>query len=176
MSEANAANNNTANPENNPFEISRVFNAPRELIFKVWSEVEHLKNWWGPAGLEWIHAKMDFRPGGLFVYCMRSPEGFELWGRFEYREIEAPEKVVFVNSFSNPEGGIARAPFSPIFPLEVLNVITFTENEGRTTVTLKGGPINATGEEMNFFKGMFDSMRQGFGGTFDQLEAYLAKL
>ncbi|CAK4815509.1 unnamed protein product [Aphanomyces euteiches] len=145
-------------------------------MFKVWSEVEHFKKWWGPKGFELEAAKLDFRPGGVFHYCMRAPEGFEMWGKFVYHEIVAPEKIVFVNSFSDPEGNIVPAPFEGNFPLEIKNTLTLIENDGQTTLTLRGGPINATEEERSFFNGMFDSMNQGFRGTFDQLEEYLAQV
>jgi uncharacterized protein YndB with AHSA1/START domain len=82
---------------------------------------------------------------------------------------------VFVSSFSDEAGGITRAPFSPTWPIEVLNNLTLTEENGKTTLTLRGGPINPTHEERANFEGMFDSMQQGFGGTFDQLDEYLAK-
>ncbi|TXK83831.1 SRPBCC domain-containing protein [Paenibacillus sp. N3.4] len=162
--------------ENDELVLTRVLNAPRELVFQIWSEVEHLKNWWGPVGFEWGYAKLDFQPGGSFHYQMRAPEGFEMWGKFVYHEIEAPERIVFVNSFSDEEGSTVRAPFSPTFPLEIRNVVTFTEQDGKTTITLRGGPINATEEERAAFRGMKDSMNQGFNGTFNQLEAYLASV
>ncbi|WP_338552151.1 SRPBCC domain-containing protein [Paenibacillus sp. KS-LC4] len=154
-------------------EITRELHAPRELVFKVWSEVEHLKKWWGPTGLEISYAKLDFRPGGMFHYKMTAPDGAEMWGRFVFVEIVEPEKMVFVNSFSDKDGNAVRPPFSEIFPIEISNTLTFTEQDGKTILTLRGGPINATEAEQQFFIGMFDSMRQGFGGTFDQLEAYL---
>jgi uncharacterized protein YndB with AHSA1/START domain len=103
--------------------------------------------------------------------------GHEMYGRFVYREIAAPGRLVFINSFSDAEGGITRAPFPQLnqaWPLEVLNDMTLTEKGGKTTLTLRGRPINATEEERGIFAGMHDSMRQGFGGTFDQLAAYLA--
>jgi uncharacterized protein YndB with AHSA1/START domain len=176
MAENNAINNVNTNAKNEELVISRTFNAPRELMFKVWSEADHLKNWWGPIGFELRVASLDFRPNGSFHYCMRAPEGFEMWGKFVYHEIKAPEKIVFVNSFSDEKGNIVRAPFSADFPLEIRNILTFTENEGKTTLTLRGGPIHASQEELSFYKGMFESMNQGFRGTFDQLEAYLAKV
>ncbi|WP_239711673.1 SRPBCC domain-containing protein [Paenibacillus sp. 19GGS1-52] len=77
---------------------------------------------------------------------------------------------------SDQEGNIVRASFSATFPLEIYNHLTLTETEGKTTITLRGGPINVSDEELNFFKGMFDSMKQGFGATFDQLDEYLAKV
>jgi uncharacterized protein YndB with AHSA1/START domain len=157
--------------------ITRTFNAPRELVFKVWTTAEHLKHWWGPTGFEIIVSNADIRPGGTFHYCMKA-DGHEMWGKFLYREIVAPEKIVWVNCFSDPEGNITRAPFSSTsaFPLEILNRITFTEDEGKTTLTLRSKPVDATEEELQFFNSMHESMQQGFGGTFDQLDNYLASL
>jgi uncharacterized protein YndB with AHSA1/START domain len=94
-------------------------------------------------------------------------------GRFIYRDIVAPEKLVFINSFSDANGGITRAPFSPTWPLEILNTLTLTERDGKTTLDLRGSPINATEAERKTFEGMRNSLRQGFTGTFDQLETYL---
>ena len=154
--------------------ITCVFNYPRELVFKAWSEAEHLKRWWGPKGFEIHVAQLDFRPGGLFHYNMQSPDGVQMWGKFVYQEIQAFEKIVWLNSFSDELGNIVRAPFSDLIPLEIRNTVTFSENDGITTMTLCSGPANATEEERRFFEGMFESMQEGFGGTFDQLEEYLA--
>jgi uncharacterized protein YndB with AHSA1/START domain len=156
------------------FVISLEYNAPLSLVFKVFSEAEHLAQWWGPTGMAMKVAKLDFRPGGRFHYSMTTPDGFEMWGLFVYHDIKAPELIVFVNSFSDKDGNITRAPFNPNWPLEVRNVLTFTEHNGKTTLTLRGGPINCTDDERNVFTGHFASMEQGFKGTFDQLEAYLA--
>jgi uncharacterized protein YndB with AHSA1/START domain len=154
--------------------ITRVFNAPRNIVFKMWTEAQHLEKWWGPKGFNIIVKQYDLRPGGIFHYCMAG-DGFEMWGRFEYQEIVEPEKIVFINSFSDKDGNITRAPFSATWPLEVMNTLTLTENAGKTTLTLRGGPHNATEEELIAFEGMFESMNQGFAGTFDQLDEYLAK-
>jgi uncharacterized protein YndB with AHSA1/START domain len=119
-------------------------------------------------------AKLDFRPGGMFHYSMQTPDGNVMWGRFVYREIEEPVRIVFVNSFSDEHGNITRAPFAATWPLEVLNHLSLSEKNGKTTITLKGGPINATDDERKTFAGAFSSMQQGFTGTFDQLEEFLA--
>ena len=160
------------------FVITRVLDAPRAFVWKAWTEPERLAQWWGPKGCTIRVVKLDVRPGGTFHYAMQFQPGHEMWGRFVYREIVAPERLVFINSFSDPNGGITRAPFSQLnntWPLEVLNTLTLTEQGGKTTLTVRGGPINATEEERKTYAGMFDSMRQGFGGTFDKLVAYLAK-
>jgi uncharacterized protein YndB with AHSA1/START domain len=75
----------------------------------------------------------------------------------------------------NKEGNTVRAPFSATWPLEVLNTLTLTEHEGKTTLTLRGWPYNATEAERATFDGMKESVQQGFEGTFDQLAAYLAQ-
>jgi uncharacterized protein YndB with AHSA1/START domain len=158
------------------FDFSRTFDARREQVWRAWTDAACLARWWGPKGCKIRVIKLDLRPGGVFHYAMEVQPGHEMFGRFVYREIVAPERLVFVNSFSDAAGGITRAPFPQLagkWPLEVLNVVTFTEQNGRTTVALRGGPVNATEEERRTFAGHADSMRQGFSGSFDQLAEFL---
>jgi uncharacterized protein YndB with AHSA1/START domain len=160
------------------FTITRSFAAPRTTVWKAWTDAVSLAQWWGPKGCTIRVIALDVRPGGLFHYAMAFQPGHEMFGRFVYREIAAPERLVFVNSFSDAAGGITRAPFPQLqgkWPLEVLNVVTFGEEGGRTTVSLRGGPINATEEERAMFESATASMQQGFGGTFDKLDEFLAK-
>ena len=160
------------------FTISRSFAAPRERVWRAWTNAESLARWWGPKGCVTRVIKLELRPGGMFHYAMAFQGGPEMYGRFIFREVVAPERLVWINAFSDAAGGITRAPFPQLngkWPLEVLNVLTFTEEGGRTTLHLRGGPINATEEERNIFDGHTESMRQGFGGTFDQLDAFLAQ-
>jgi uncharacterized protein YndB with AHSA1/START domain len=156
--------------------ITRLFDAPRELVWKAFTEPERLAHWWGPTGFTMLVHTLDLHPGGIFHYSMRSPDGQLLWGRFFFREIQPPERLVFVNSFSDESGNITRAPFSRSWPLEILNSVTLTEVDDKTTVTLRGGPINASDEERATFWNAQDSVRQGFAGTFDQLAAYLSEV
>ena len=161
------------------FTISRVLDAPRDLVWKAWTEADHLAQWWGPKGSSIRVIKLDVRPGGVFHYAMQFTPGHDWFGRFVYREIAAPERLVFVSSFSDADGGITRAPFPQIrdtWPLEVLNTVTFAEQGAQATVSVRAAPINATAEERETFAGMFDSMKQGYGGTFDKLAAHLSTL
>ena len=158
-----------------PFVISREFNAPREMVWRAWTERKRLMQWFGPKGFTMLVAKIDFQPGGSFHYCMQSPDGKKMWGKFVYREIVAPEKIVLVNSFSDEKGGLARHPMSAAWPLEMLATTTFVENEGRTTIALTWIPLNATAEERKAFDAAHAGMNQGWTGTFDQLAGYLAK-
>ncbi|EQA36019.1 hypothetical protein LEP1GSC047_0363 [Leptospira inadai serovar Lyme str. 10] len=168
--------NITTRIEGKEFIVSRVFDAPRDLVWKAWTEPERMAKWWGPKGFILGVIKLDLRPGGVFHYSMKSPDGFEMWGKLVYREITPPERIVFVVSFSDQKCEITRHPMSAAWPLEVLNLVTLTEQDGsKTLVTIKGTPINATEEEINTFLGGYESMQKGFAGTFDQLAEYLAK-
>jgi uncharacterized glyoxalase superfamily protein PhnB/uncharacterized protein YndB with AHSA1/START domain len=158
------------------FVISRVFDAPRELVWKCFTEPERMKQWWGPKGFKVIASKMDLRPGGTYHYGMKAPDGTPVWGKMVYREISPPERIVFVNSFSDEAGGTTRHPLHKSWPLQMLSVFTFEEQpDGKTKFTVRWVPLHATDEERKTFDTNHDSMRQGFGGTFDQLATYLAK-
>lgn len=158
------------------FVLVRVFAAPRALVWKVWTDAEHLARWWGPTGLTMLSTRVDLRPGGSFHYSMQTPDGQTMWGKFVYREVSPPSKLVWVNSFSDPNGGVTRHPGAPEWPAEILNHLTFHEHAGKTTLTLRGAPINATAAERRVFRAGHESMQSGFGGTFAQLTAYLETL
>jgi len=172
---AEKKNRSVTESEKGEFVISRVFDAPRELVFKAQAESERLERWWGAKGFTTRVIKLDFRPGGGFHYSMRTPDGHEMWGKFVYREIVAPERIVFINSFADKDGNTIRAPFSSTWPLEVLNTLTLSEHKGKTTLTIRSVPFNATNEERETFEAGLDSMRQGFNGSLDQLADYLAR-
>jgi uncharacterized protein YndB with AHSA1/START domain len=158
-----------------PFEISRLYDAPRGKVWQAWTEPARLKHWWGPRGFSVHTCKVDLRPGGTFLYGMKAPDGADMWGKFVYREIKAPEKLVFIVSFSDAQGGVTRHPMSPNWPRFVLSTVEFSEESGKTRVKVSWIPHEATETERNTFDQARDSMKQGWGGTLDQLEAYLGK-
>jgi uncharacterized protein YndB with AHSA1/START domain len=157
------------------FVISRTFDAPRELVWKMFTDVKHMKEWWGPKGVTIAKSEMDLRPGGIFHYAMRTADGQTMWGKMAYREITPPSRIVFVNSFSDEAGGVTRHPMAPTWPLEMLSVFTFEEEGDKTKFTVKWTPLNATEEERATFAEGHASMQQGWGGTLDKLVAYLTK-
>jgi uncharacterized protein YndB with AHSA1/START domain len=156
------------------FVITRLFDAPRNLVWEVYTKPEHLAKWWGPKGLKMLSVDVDLRVGGIFHYGMEAPDGSQMWGKFIYREIDAPERLSFVVSFSDPQRGVTRHPLAATWPQEVYTAVTFFPVNGKTALIMAGMPVNATEEERAMFYGALDSMRQGFKGTLDQLEAYLA--
>ena len=164
-------------PNIEPFVISRTFDAPRGLVFKAFTDVDRLKHWWGPKGFKVIASTMDLRPDGTYHYGFQSPDGSTMWGKFVYREIAAPERIVFVDSFSDERGGITRHPLHSEWPLEMLTTLLFEDaGSGRTKVTLSWVPINESDAERKTFDDGRGSMTQGWAGTFDKLEHYLAGL
>jgi uncharacterized protein YndB with AHSA1/START domain len=156
-----------------PFEISRVYDAPRAKVWQAWTEPSRLKQWWGPRGFKVHTAKVDLRPGGTYLYGMTAPDGSDMWGKFVYREIKAPEKLVFVVSFSDAQGGVTRHPWSPGWPKYILSTVEFSQQGPQTRVSVSWIPHEATDEERRIFDEGRPSMTQGWGGTLDQLEAYL---
>ncbi len=157
-------------PSDREIVITRVFDAPRHLVFKAWTEPERLVRWWGPSGFTTPSCTVDLRPGGVFHYCMRSPEGRDVWGRGVYREIIAPERIVYTDSFADAEGNPvppAHYGMSPRHPAEMLVTVTFTEHEGKTTVTLQHAVPESVPER--------SGMQQGWTEMLDRLAEELAK-
>jgi len=158
------------------FVMSRVFDAPRDLVWKCFTDPERMKQWWGPKGFKVLAAKMDLRPGGTYHYGMRAPNGQTMWGKFVYREVVPQERMVFINSFSDEKGGITRHPGNENWPLEMLSSFSFEDAPGgKTKFTVTWTPHNASEDERKTFDSNRQSMLQGWGGTMEQLEAYLAR-
>jgi len=160
-------NQNTGEKE---FVITRTFDAPRELMWKAWTDPESVKRWWGPKDFTSPVSKIDFRVGGSYLNCMRSPEGQDYWSTGVYREIVEPEKIVYTDSFSDAEGNLVSASYygmSGDWPLELLVTVTFEEHGGKTRLTLRHIGIPA-GENR-------DMAKAGWDESFDKLAEYLEK-
>jgi uncharacterized protein YndB with AHSA1/START domain len=161
-------------PKTADFVIERVFDAPRDLVWECFTKPERMKEWWGPKGSTIVASKMDLRVGGTYLGAMRDPGGRVMWAKFVYREIAAPERLVWAHSFSDEAGGLTRHPLSGTWPLEMLTIVTFEDAPGgKTNVTIRWSPLNATAEENKTFDAARDGMTQGWGGTFERLAAYL---
>lgn len=120
--------------------ITRVFDAPRDLVFKAWIEPEHLMRWWRPWDFTTLSFTVDVRVGGRFHYGWRGSDGREYWGIGVYREIAPPELIVFIDAFADAEG--RQVPpshygMSAGHPAETLVTVTFAEAGEKTEVTLR---------------------------------------
>lgn len=159
------------------FVITRALDAPRELVFQAFTDPHHMMHWWGPPGHTLVASRMDLRPGGSYHYGIKTPDGSTMWGKFIYREVAAPERLAFVNCFSDAAGNITRHPRSPTWPLELLSTITLAAQSDRTLLTIHWSLLpSATEEERQTFHAGHAGMQHGWSGTLDRLAAYLAEL
>ena len=154
--------------------ISRLFDAPRELVWQAWTQTEHLNRWFGPKGCTIPACSMDLRPGGIFHYGMRTPDGREMWGKWTFLEIASPGRLVLISSFSDAKGGVTRHPLSATWPLQTMSTMSLIEENGQTRMTLCWSPHQPTEVERRTFDSAHEGMKQGWSGTLDQLDSYLA--
>ena len=148
--------------------ITRIFDAPRELVWQAWTDPEHIRRWWGPKDFTAPACRIDFRVGGKYLFCMRSPDGKDYWSTGVYREIVPLERIVCTDSFADEQGNVVPATYygmSPDFPLEMLVTVTFEDQAGKTKMTLKHSGLPA-GE-------MSEQTGAGWNESFDKLAASL---
>jgi uncharacterized protein YndB with AHSA1/START domain len=148
--------------------IERVFDAPRSLVWKAWSEPEHFKRWWGPRDYTAPEARIDFRVGGAWLACMRSADGQDIWATGVYREIVEPERIVTTDAFADAQGNVVPASdygMEGDFPLEMLITVTLEDLGEKTRLTLRhsGLPV---GEHL-------EGATLGWNESFDKLQESL---
>lgn len=160
----------------NKFEIERVFPVSQKLLFEVCSQVEHLKHWMSPAGMTVIKAEQDLKPGGHYHYGLATADGHEMWGMVNYKEITPNSRLVYVQNFSDKDGGATSHPMAPNWPLEMITIFNFIA-ESETQTRLKITWINAriSDEEAHTFKNAHAGMNQGWTNSLDKLYEYLTK-
>lgn len=138
--------------------ITRTFDAPRSLVFRAWTEREHLMHWGAPHGFTVTHCEGDARPGGTWRACMVSPEGVEHWNGGTYREVVAPERLVY--TFAWEEDGRPGH--------ETLLTVTFAETGGKTKMTFRQARFTSVASR--------DSHQGGWSESFERLGSYLSTL
>ena len=156
----------------NELVITRIFDAPVQLVWKMWTDADLCKKWWGPRGFTSPFCEIDFRVGGKFLNCMKAKQEIEgpdiwkkgIWSTGIYKEIVLYEKIVYTDSFADEKGSVVPATYYGMnkdFPLEMLVTVTFAERGGKTEMTLrhKGIPAGADTEGAN----------QGWNQSFDKL-------
>jgi uncharacterized protein YndB with AHSA1/START domain len=143
--------------------LTRVFNAPRALVFRAWVDPVHLAQWWGPHGFTNPRCELDARPGGTIRVDMRGPNGIVYPMTGTYREIDEPDRLVFVAGALNEQGETM---------FEILNTVTFVEHEGRTTLTLETRVLEQGTEAPRYLSGH----AKGWGQSIERFAEFLAKV
>lgn len=120
--------------------ITRVLDAPRALVFKAWTEPEHIVRWWGPKGFSAPYARLDLRPGGSYLFCMRAPDGRDYWSTGIYREVVEPERIVCTGSYADEQGNPVPPSyygFDGDWPGEITIAVTFADEGRGTRITVR---------------------------------------
>jgi uncharacterized protein YndB with AHSA1/START domain len=164
----------TKNTSNEPdrMVVTRVFDAPRELVWKAWTDPKYVMQWWGPKGFTAPVCKIDFRVGGKFLCCMKAPDGQEFWNGGEYYEIVPHQKIVYSMYFADPQGNKVE-PAQYGIEHEAIegarDMVTFEDiGNGRTKLTLIGN------ESMESAKN--SGQLEGWNEIFDKVAAVVAGL
>ena len=153
----------------NELVISRHFNAPRELVWRAWTEPERMMRWWGPKGFSAPSCRIDLRVGGSYLGCMRSPDGKDYWSTGVYREIVPPARLVCTDSFADEKGNVVPASHYGMpgeWPAELLITVTFEVEDGGTRMTLRHSGL-PPGE-------MTKECEAGWNESFDKLAQSVA--
>jgi uncharacterized protein YndB with AHSA1/START domain len=146
-----------AQPAEREIVLTRVFDAPRELVFRVWTEPAHLARWWGPREFTNPTCEMDLRPGGAYRIVMRSPDGREYPCQGVFQEVAGPERLVFTNNAVGEDGSLV---------LEGLTTVLFAEDGGRTTLTLR----TRAKAVVDFARAYLSGMEMGWTQSLEKLE------
>ncbi len=156
-------------PQEKDMTITRIFDAPREIVWAIWTEPALVMRWWGPEGFSAPVARIDLRPGGKYLYCMRSPDCEDFWSTGVYKEIVPLERIVATDSFADEMGNVVPAAhygMSGVWPKELLVTVTFEEEEdGKTKFTLVHSGL-PPGEQMELAEA-------GWKESFEKLDRVL---
>jgi uncharacterized protein YndB with AHSA1/START domain len=150
--------------------IERTVNAPRDLVWKAWTDPDLLQRWWGPKTFTAPFWELDLRVGGVYRYCMRAPDGKDYWGGGVYREIDPLRRIVATDTFTDAQGKVVPASYYGMtedVPLELLVTVTFEEHKGKTLFTLRHSGMPAGAGR--------DGARQGWNEALDKLAEYLGQ-
>lgn len=150
--------------------ITRIFDAPRDLVWKAWTEPELVMQWWGPKGYTSPACRIELKVGGSYLYCMRSPEGRDVWSTGVFREIKKPERIVCTDSFADEKGNRVTAAYygmSREIPAEMILTVTFDVQAGRTRFILRHAGIPAGKTS--------DLTRAGWNESLEKLAAFLGQ-
>jgi uncharacterized protein YndB with AHSA1/START domain len=156
------------------YELERVFAAPRELVWRTWTDPVLLSRWYGPR-VETIVHRFEPRPGGLWLGEMRWG-GRSNYQRAEFTQVTPPERLVWLQSSSDADWNVISLPMMPDWPRVMLTTVTFEEDGDRTRMRLIWEPYEATEAEIAFFAAAMDGMGKGWGAGMELLAELLAEL
>lgn len=126
------------------FVMERVFDAPREAVWRAWTDPEWFRRWWGPEHFTAPACRMDVRPGGRFLWTMRDPDGNDYHTGGEFLEVVPPERLVYTDSFADEHGNVipaAQFGMGEAYPDTTVVTVTFEDLGGRTKLRIAGAAV-----------------------------------
>jgi uncharacterized protein YndB with AHSA1/START domain len=160
--------------EKNLFVVERSYPVSQARQFRACTEPAEMAQWFAPPGMKTIKAEQDLKPGGTYHYGLSSGQGNEMWGLVTYKEITPHSRLVYRQSFSDPQGGLTRHPMAPTWPMEMLTIMDFiAEGEKQTRLKISWIYAGVDDEEGATFRGTHGGMTGGWTGTLYNLQAYL---
>lgn len=154
--------------------IERVFDAPRDMVWQVWTDPKLVSRWYGPNIETTLH-KFDLEPGGLWLNEMKWGENSS-FQKMEFQEISKPEKLVWHHYSTDADWNIAANPMMPDWPRALLTEVTFVETGGKTTVRLSQIPMDASEAEISCFTEMMAGMDNGWGAGYKIIDDIITEL
>ncbi len=154
--------------------LDRVFDAPREMVWRAWTNPELLSRWYGP-GIDTIIHKFDLEPGGMWLNEMKWGEKSDL-SKMVFQEVVPLEKMVWHHSSADADWNVVSNPMMPDWPRVLLTTVTFTDDGSKTRVRLSQVPLDATDAEIACFASAMAGMDKGWGSGFKIIEEILAEL
>lgn len=159
MAASNARPSAAADAAERELVVTRLVDAPRDMVYAAWTDPKQAMQWWGPEGLTVVALDMDVRPGGRWHKCMRAPDGRDYWRRGVYREVVAPERLVFTYASDDPRGEPGH---------ETLVTVTFEERGAKTMMTLRHSGFES--------KPARDSHHGGWTSCIERLARYMTPI
>ena len=159
MAASNASSSIAADAAERELVITRLVDAPRDMVFGAWTDPKQAMQWWGPEGLAVVALEMDVRPGGKWRKCMRAPDGKDYWRSGVYREVVAPERLVFTYVSADPLGQPGH---------ETLVTVTFETRGAKTMMTLRHGGFDS--------KPARDSHQGGWASCLERFARYVTRV
>ena len=152
----------------------RIFDAPRELVWKTWTDPELLARWYGP-NIETIIHKFELKPGGEWLNEMKWGGKSDL-SKMTFTEVIPQEKLVWRQSSCDADWNAIANPMMPDWPRVILTTVTFDDHAEQTKVRLTWTPVDASESEIACFAAAVDNMGKGWGSGFDIIDSILAEL
>lgn len=165
--------NSNENKSDKELFIHRIFDAPREMVWKAFTDPEMTKLWFGPRTFTTPYSSIDLRVGGKYVNCMRSPDGADYWSTGEYKEIVPFEKFVMTDSFADEHGNVVNASYygmNPEFPMESIVTFTFEDLDDKTGFAMRYEDANPIPDDDLI------NMTAGWNESIDKLAEYFAQI